>query len=194
MSINFCLPRRAAMAVLLVVIAGPVPASGHSGHSPKTDSANSSNATDPELVFQLSSGFGLSPANIGSSLWAIEAMAGKPIFNGDFIWLGSAPTIVPKFHLEENVGDGFIPISVEYDHPVSRSVEERLFLYGMFSVGPQFGDHSDRAFVHTWMASAGIGMKDGGVSGFIGKFGLDYTSLRTGSAGLFVVLVSGIYF
>jgi hypothetical protein len=188
MSPNFqCVLGRMAIAILFLFSTEQAFATG-------TDSTKSPHSSESNLVLHLSGGLGFSPANIGSSLWAIEAMAGQPVFGNDFLWIGFTPTIVPKFHLQENVGDGFLPIALEYDHPLSRSWHEPAFVYGMLCAGPQFGDHSDRAFFHTWMASAGIGMKDGGTAGFIGKFGLDYTTIRTGSAGFFVVLNSGIYF
>jgi hypothetical protein len=146
------------------------------------------------FFLKLETEFGMAPTNIGSVLWSIEPMIGFPLLgNRDILWAGIVPVIVPKFVGDQGSGTGFTPITIEYDHQIANS-QSRPFLYASAGAGPQFGDYSSPVYFRTLLFSTGIGLREGGNSGFTSEAGLTYTNIRTTGAKIFAVLNSGIYF
>ena len=149
---------------------------------------------DPRLSFQLSSGLGYTPLSGGDVLWDVKLMLGTPVFsNGDMVWAGIVPTMVPASVGDEDAVDGFVPFVIEYEHNFHLSTTTP-FLYANAGAGPQFGDRSNSHIFQAMMYSAGVGIRGGERSGFFGQAGVTYNNVPSTSARVFLVLNAGIFF
>ena len=109
---------------------------------------------EPRLSFQLSSGLGYTPLSGGDVLWDVKLMLGTPVFsNGDMVWAGIVPTMVPASVGDEDAVDGFVPFVIEYEHNFHLSTTTP-FLYANAGAGPQFGDRSNSHIFQAMMYSA----------------------------------------
>jgi hypothetical protein len=146
------------------------------------------------LSFQLSSGLGYNPAQGGSELWSVKLMFGTLLFStGGTLWAGIEPTMVPQSIGDENAVDGFVSFVIEYEHDfhIARTT---TFLYANAGSGPQFGDRSTHLLFQAVMFSAGVGIRDGGTSGFFGQLGITYNTVPMTNAREFLILNAGVFF
>ncbi len=156
--------------------------------------------TPSGLMIHLSSSLGIAPTNVGDLLWGVKLMAGFPIFKGpNLIWIGIMPTMVLQ---DTGLGaalDGFLPVVVEYERDLGTSLAmststTKPFLYVNAGAGPQYGNHSDHRVFQAVMFSAGVGLRDGISSGFMGQLGVNYNNVPPIAPRTFVVLNAGIFF
>ncbi len=154
--------------------------------------------TQPHLFFQLSSGFGASPTNVGDLLWTVQILLGTSVFHNGILWAGIVPTMVPQNPGDEAAVDGFTPFVIEYEYdlgaPLPISSSTTPFLYANAGGGPQFGDRSNHHLFQAGMLSAGAGLRGGSTSGFFGQLGIAYNNVSVMGSRAFLILNGGIFF
>jgi hypothetical protein len=183
-------------AMLLVLFMQPRLASAQTRDS-LFAAARAVNA-QPRLSFQLSSGIGCSPTNVGDLLWTVQILFGTPVFHNGMLWAGIIPTMVPQNFGDETAVDGFTPLVIEYEYDLGTSLpispSAMPFLYANAGTGPQFGDRSNHRLFQAAMCSAGAGLRDGSISGFFGQLGITYNNIPARGSRAFLILNSGIFF
>ncbi len=152
------------------------------------------------LMIHLSSSLGVAPAKFDDAVWGVKLMLGFPVFKGpNLIWIGIMPTMVPQ---DTGLGaalDGFFPVVLEYERGLGTSLAmststTKLFLYVNAGAGPQYGNHLNHRVFQALMFSAGVGLRDGAPSGFMGQLGVTYNNVPPVAPRTFVVLNAGIFF